>query len=196
MARERAILKKASRQITGKVIMLYRFDGRQPAIGAGTYVSRTATVIGDVRIGDRCYVGHGAILRGDYGTIEIGDETAVEEGVIIHAPPGECCSIGNGVVLGHGAIIHAKLIADSVGIGMGAILSIRSEIGRASVVAEGAIVMQGRKVPESVVVAGNPARKLKDISQKDTDFWSHSRQIYVDLAAKYCRLGMERIEKA
>ena len=136
--------------------MLYRFDGRQPAIGAGTYVSETATVIGDVRIGDRCYVGHGAILRGDYGTIEIGDETAVEEGVIIHAPPGECCSIGNGVVLGHGAIIHAKCIADAAGIGMGAVLSIRSEIGRASVVAEGAIVKQGQKVPESIVVAGNP----------------------------------------
>lgn len=67
--------------------MLYRFDGSQPVIGAGTYISETATVIGDVRIGERCYVGHGAILRGDYGTIEIGDETAIEEGVIIHAPP-------------------------------------------------------------------------------------------------------------
>jgi carbonic anhydrase/acetyltransferase-like protein (isoleucine patch superfamily) len=173
--------------------MLYRFDGRQPAIGAGTYVSETATVIGDVRVGARCYIGHGAILRGDYGTIEIGDETAVEEGVIIHAPPGECCSIGKGVVLGHGAIIHAKVIADFAGIGMGAILSIRSEIHRASVVAEGAVVTQGQTVPETVVVAGNPARKIKDISRKDVDFWNHSRRIYVDLAARYCKLGMERI---
>jgi carbonic anhydrase/acetyltransferase-like protein (isoleucine patch superfamily) len=174
--------------------MLYRFDGRQPAIGAGTYVSETALVIGDVSIGARCYVGHGAILRGDYGTIEIGEETAIEEGVIIHAPPGESCSIGSGVVLGHGAIIHARLIADSVGIGMGAVLSIRSEIGRFSVVAEGAIVKQGHKVPESVVMAGNPARKIRDMSQSDIDFWSRARRIYVDLAAKYVSLGMERVD--
>ena len=175
--------------------MLYRFDGRQPAIGAGTYVSETALVIGDVSIGARCYVGHGAILRGDYGTIEIGSETAIEEGVIIHAPPGESCSIGPGVVLGHGAIIHARLIADSAGIGMGAVLSIRSEIGRSSVVAEGAIVKQGLKVPGSVVVAGNPARKIRDVSQNDIDFWSRARQIYVDLAAKYVSLGMERVDR-
>ncbi len=176
--------------------MLYRFDGRQPAIGAGTYVSETAMVIGDVRIGDRCYVGHGVILRGDYGTIEIGDETAIEEGVIVHTPPNECCSIGSGVVLGHGAIIHARVVADSVGIGMGAILSIRSEIGRASVVAEGAVVKQGQKVSESVVVAGNPARRIRDMSRKDMDFWGHSRRIYVDLAAKYSKIGMEKIEPA
>lgn len=176
--------------------MLYKFNGRAPVIGAGTYVSETATVIGDVRIGGRCYIGHGAILRGDHGTIEIGDETAVEEGVIIHAPPGECCFIGNGVVLGHGAIIHSKTIGDLAGIGMGAILSIHSEIGRASVVAEGAIVKKEQVVPESVAMAGNPARKIKDVSENDMAFWAYSRQVYIDLAAKYCEVGMERIGMA
>jgi carbonic anhydrase/acetyltransferase-like protein (isoleucine patch superfamily) len=174
--------------------VFYRFDGKEPVIGAGTYVSETAIVIGDVRIGDHCYIGHGAILRGDYGTIEIGNRTAVEEGVIVHAPPGETCAIGDGVVVGHGAIVHAKAIGDSSGIGMGAILSIRSEIGRGSVVAEGAVVKQGQTIPEGEVVAGNPARKIKDMSQKDIDFWSYSRQIYVDLAAKYCMIGMEKID--
>lgn len=176
--------------------MLYRFDGRQPVIGAGTYASETAQIIGDVRIGERCYIGHGAILRGDYGSIEVGDETAIEEGVIVHAPPGECCSLGEGVVLGHGAIVHAKSIADSAGIGMGAILSIRSEIGRLTVVAEGSVVKQGQIVPERIVVAGNPAKKVRDMSQKDFDFWAHSRRVYVELAGKYCRIGMERIEKS
>lgn len=174
--------------------MLYRFDGRTPTIGVETYVSPTAQVIGDVRIGERCYIGHGAILRGDYGTIEIGDETAIEEGVIIHAPPSERCSIGKGVVMGHGAIVHAKLVADSAGVGMGAVLSIRSEIGRHSVVAEGAVVTQGQIVAESTVVVGNPARKIRDMSQKDLDFWAHSRHIYVELAARYLASGMERID--
>ncbi len=174
--------------------MFYRFDGRQPVVGTGTYVSETAIVIGDVRIGERCYIGHGAILRGDYGAIEMGDEATVEEGAIIHAPPNECCSIGNGVVIGHGAIVHAKRLGDRSGVGMGAVLSIRSEVGRYSVVAEGAVVKREQRIPESVVVAGNPARKIKDVSEKDRDFWAYSRRLYVELAEKYCRLGMEKVE--
>jgi carbonic anhydrase/acetyltransferase-like protein (isoleucine patch superfamily) len=174
--------------------MFYRFDGRQPVVGIGTYVSETAIVIGDVRIGSDCYIGHGAILRGDYGTIEIGNETAIEEGVIIHAPPQDYCSIGQGVIIGHGAIIHAKRIGDFVGIGMGAILSIRSEVSSGSTVAEGSVVKREQKIPESVVVAGNPAKKLREVSQKERDFWDWSRKLYVDLADKYCKLGMEKIE--
>ena len=157
--------------------MLYSFDGRKPSVGIGTYVSETALVIGDVRIGDHCYIGHGAILRGDYGVIEIGNGTAVEEGVIIHAPPQDCCSIGNGVTIGHGAIIHAKLIGDRVGIGMGA------------------IVKQGQKIPESILVAGNPAKKIRDVSQREKDFRDRATKIYRDLAHKYCELGMEKIER-
>jgi len=141
--------------------MLYEFDGRKPVLGTGTYVSETATVIGDVRIGNGCYIGHGAILRGDYGTIEIGDGTAVEEGVIIHAPPGDSCVIGSSVTIGHGAVVHAKAIGDRVTIGMGAILSIRSEVGSGSIVAEGAIVKREQKIPASIVAAGNPARKIR-----------------------------------
>ena len=175
--------------------MFYRFDGRQPVIGTGTYVSETATVIGDVRIGERCYIGHGAILRGDYGAIEIGDETTVEEGAIIHAPPKECCFIGNGVVIGHGAIVHANRLGDYSGVGMGAVLSIRSEIGRYSVVAEGAVVKREQKIPESVVAAGNPAKKIRDVSEKEIKLWEYARTLYVELADKYCRLGMERVER-
>jgi carbonic anhydrase/acetyltransferase-like protein (isoleucine patch superfamily) len=174
--------------------MFYRFDGKQPAVGNGTYVSETAIVIGDVTIGNNCYIGHGVILRGDYGTIKIGNETAVEEGVVIHAPPQECCSIGNGVIIGHGAIIHAKLIGDFAGIGMGAVLSIRSEVASGATVAEGTVVKQEQKIPEAVVYAGNPARKIRDVSQQERDFWDYARKLYADLAHKYCKLGMEKIE--
>jgi len=174
--------------------MFYRFDGRQPIVGIGTYVSETAIVIGDVRIGNNCYIGHGVILRGDYGTIEIGNETAVEEGVIVHAPPADYCSIGHGVVIGHGAIIHAKTIGDSVTIGMGAILSIRSEVGRGSIVAEGAVVKREQKIAECLVIAGNPAKRIREVSQKERDYWDWARKLYVDLADKYCKLGMEKIE--
>jgi len=175
--------------------MFYRFDGKEPVIGPGTYVSEAALVIGDVKIGNDCYIGHGVILRGDYGGIEIGDETAVEEGVIIHAPPEDVCSIGDGVIIGHGAIIHAKSIGDRAAIGMGAILSIRSEVASKSIVAEGAIVKQNQKIPESVMVAGNPAKQLRKASQVEEEHWNWARKLYIDLAHKYCDLGMEKIDR-
>lgn len=174
--------------------MIYRFDNKEPKVGQGTYVSETAIVIGDVKIGRDCYIGHGAILRGDYGRIEIGDETAIEEGVIIHAPPNDVCSIGNGVIIGHGAIIHSKRIGDGALIGMGAILSIRSEVGNGSTVAEGAIVKFSQQIGDYIMAAGNPARRIRDINQKDRDWWSYSKKLYVDLAHKYLRLGIEEIK--
>ncbi len=122
-------------------------------------------------IGNDCYIGHGAILRGDYGRIEIGDGAAVEEGVIIHAPPEDVCSIGQGVIIGHGAIIHAQSIGNWAAIGMGAILSIRSEVASNSIVAEGAIVRQNQKIPESVMVAGNPAKQIRKISRTEEQHW-------------------------
>jgi carbonic anhydrase/acetyltransferase-like protein (isoleucine patch superfamily) len=175
--------------------MFFRFDGRQPQVSRiDTYVSETAQVIGDVRIGDHCYIGHGAILRGDYGTIVIGDGTAIEEGVIVHAPPEDVCSIGRGVTIGHGAIVHAKKIGDFAGIGMGAILSIRSEVGDGSIIAEGAVVKREQKIPGSVIAAGNPARKIKDATERERAFWEYGRKIYRDLGRKYCDIGMERID--
>jgi len=174
--------------------MIYRFDGKQPVIGHGTYVSETAIVIGAVKIGSDCYIGHGAILRGDYGRIEIGNETAVEEGVIIHAPPDDVCSIGNGVIIGHGAIIHAKHIGDYVAIGMGAIVSLRSEILTGSTVAEGSVVKQNQKIPENIIVGGNPAKYMRAMSQKEKDYWDWSRRLYVDLAHKYCAGDLKKIE--
>lgn len=173
--------------------MLYRFDGNQPQVGQDSYISETAVVIGAVTIGDNCYVGHGTILRGDYGSIIIGDGTAVEEGVVIHAPPGESCTIGNRVTIGHGAIIHSKHIGDSVVIGMGAIISIRAEVGTDTIVAEGAVVKRNSTVEAGKVVAGNPARAVRDVSKSDREYWNWAKEIYIDLAKKYCRLGMERI---
>ena len=174
--------------------MLYRFDNREPKIGERTYASESALLIGDVRIGDNCYIGHGAILRGDYGTIEIGDGTAVEEGVVIHAPPEETCWIGEKVTIGHGAVIHSKSIGDFAVIGMGAIVSAWAEVGEGTIVAEGSVVKREQKVPAGVVAAGNPARVVREVSRKDEDFWNRGKQLYIDLAKKYLDIGMHELD--
>lgn len=173
--------------------MLYKFDGRQPTVGKETYVSDLARVIGDVVIGAHCYIGHGAILRGDYGRIEIGDGTAVEEGVIVHAPPRETNRIGGRVTIGHGAVVHGRHIGDRAVIGMGSILSIWSEIGESTIIAEGSVVKSRQKIPSKVVAAGNPARIVREITAKDEKFWNWGKQLYIDLAKKYLDEGMELV---
>jgi carbonic anhydrase/acetyltransferase-like protein (isoleucine patch superfamily) len=173
--------------------MLYRFNGKQPKVGKQSYISEIAHVIGDVIIGDECYIGHGAILRGDYGTIEIGNGTAIEEAVVVHAFPGDTSRIGNGVTIGHAAIVHAKSVGDRVVIGMGAILSVGSEIGEGSIVAEGSVVTRKLVIPPNVVVAGNPAAIVRETSAKDNEFWTWGKKVYVDLARQYLEEGMEPV---
>ena len=173
--------------------MLYRFDGKKPRFGRGFYVSDTAIVIGDVIIGDNCYIGHGAILRGDYGRIEIGDGTAVEEGVIVHAPPNDVDNIGEKVTIGHGAIVHGKYIGNQAVIGMGSIISIWSEIGEWAIVAEGSVVKMKQIIPARVVVSGNPAKIIREVTEKDRKNWAWGKELYIDLAKKYLNVGMEPV---
>jgi phenylacetic acid degradation protein len=165
--------------------MMRSFRNREPRIGKDTYVSEYAILIGDVRIGDNCYIGHGAILRADYGSIQIDNGTAVEEGVIIHAPPDEVCKIGKKVTIGHGAIIHSKYIGDMAVIGMGSVLSIYAEVGEESIIAEGSTVKMTQKIPASVVARGNPAKVVRNIEEKDKKFWNWGKQLYIDLAKEY-----------
>lgn len=174
-------------------IVLYRFDGKQPIVGKGTYVSDLAMVIGDVLIGDNCYIGHGAILRGDYGRIEIGNGTAVEEGAILHAPPDDTCWVGERVTIGHGAVVHGRCIGDLAVVGMGATISIWAEIGEGAIVAEGAVVKLKQMVPPRVVAAGNPARIIRSINAEDEVLWREGKQIYIDLARKYLDEDMQPV---
>jgi carbonic anhydrase/acetyltransferase-like protein (isoleucine patch superfamily) len=162
------------------------FEGRTPRIGAGTWVHPSADVFGDVTIGERCWVGPGARVRGDYGTIEIGPGSAVEDNVVIHARPGGTTSIGEWVTLGHGSIIHTATIRSWATIGMGAIVSDWSEVGVWAVLAEGTVVPRRFVVPERRIALGVPARIIEKLVDDEyvTD-WTRYKAIYSDLARRY-----------
>lgn len=177
--------------------MIYEFDSKRPSIHPDAYVSESAVIIGDVRIGERCYVGPGAVIRADEKPIIIDDETAVEDGVIIHAggPGCEVCRIGKRVTIGHGAIIHGNLLSDGANIGMGAIISIYAEVGEYAVVAEGSVVKKGQKIPPKVVAGGIPAVILRELQEKDIAAWDRSKETYLELAEKCLAPGvLKRID--
>ena len=140
---------------------IYEFENKKPRIGKGTFIFQSADVIGDVTIGENCYVGPGARIRGDYGSIKIGNDTAIEENVVIHARPNEKTIIGDSVTIGHAAIIHNSTIHDWAIIGMGAIVSDYADIGEWAVVAEGAVVKNKTKVPDKSIAVGIPAKVVE-----------------------------------
>lgn len=165
---------------------IYEFEGRRPLVAAGAYVHPSADVIGDVRVGADCWVGPGARLRGDYGTVVIGACTAVEENVVVHARPGQTCVVGEWVTLGHAAVVHTATIAPYAVIGMGAIVSDWVVVGEWAVVAEGAVLSQRMEVPPGRIAVGVPARLLeKPVGDDYRTAWTTFKQTYVDLARRY-----------
>lgn len=110
--------------------MLYTFGGKAPQVDPTAFVSASAELIGDVIVGPRCYIGPYAVIRADASRIVLEEEVAVEDGVIIHTGGEDpVVTISRRVTIGHGAIIHARVIGPEASIGMGAVLSLCSEIG-------------------------------------------------------------------
>jgi len=165
-------------------MLIYEFENKKPRIGKGSFIFPSADVIGDVTIGENCYIGPGARIRGDYGSIRIGNGTAVEENVVIHARPNEKTIIGNSVTIGHAAIIHNATIHDWAIIGMGAIVSDYAEIGEWAVVAEGAVVKNKEKIPDKAIAVGVPAKVVAEITLDYKKQWTEYKNIYSDLARK------------
>jgi len=173
---------------------LYSFEGKEPVIHPGAYVHESAQVIGDVSLGAECYVGAGAIIRGDYGRIRIGDRTAVEEGCIIHAPPAETGTIGSGVILGHGAIIHGSEIGSHARLGMGAITGFHSVIEEWVIIGDGALVPPKSRIASGGVYMGNPAREVRKLTDEEREATEYIVKIYADLCSRY-REGQQRLSR-
>jgi phenylacetic acid degradation protein len=173
---------------------IYKFENRKPKIGKGTFIFDSADIIGDVILGKNCYVGPGARIRGDYGSIIIGDNTAVEENVVIHARPNDKTKIGDYVTIGHAAIIHNAVIHDWSVIGMGAIVSDWADIGRWAVVAEGALVKNKQKVPDNTIVIGVPSKIISEVSKDYKKQWTKYKKIYSDLSRNRFPLYLKKCE--
>jgi carbonic anhydrase/acetyltransferase-like protein (isoleucine patch superfamily) len=176
--------------------MIFSFEGKEPKIGKGTYVSDTARVIGDVTLGEKCYIGHGAVIRADYGKIVIGSGTAVQEGALVCSPLDSLSVIGDFVTIAYGAIVHSKEIGNHSVVGMGAILGIDARIGEWTIVAEGGVVRMRQIVPNNMVVGGNPAHTIREATPKDHENWLGVKELYQDLAGRYLQGAMKPLTKA
>jgi len=164
---------------------LYVFEGRKPVVGRSSYVHPLAVVIGKVTIGESCFVGAGAVLRGDWGEIIVGDGSNVQENAVIHAGPESVTHLSENSHIGHGAILHGCYLEEHVMVGMGAIINDRARIGENSLIASGAVVSPDSVIPAKSLAVGVPARVVKEVSQQQLDFTWAGTRLYQTLPERY-----------
>ncbi len=169
------------------------FQGITPMLGARVYVDQTATVIGDVVLGDDVSVWPGTVIRGDVNFIRIGARSNIQDGTVIHVthdgpygtPGGLATVIGEDVTIGHGAIVHACVIEDACLIGMGSTILDGAIVRKHGFVGAGALIPPGKIVGSGELWLGNPARCVRKLGDKEIEQLYYSAQHYVRLKDKY-----------
>lgn len=166
-----------------------------PQIDPTAWVAQNAVVMGRVRLKARSSVWYNCTVRGDGDYIEVGEDTNVQDGSILHVDFGYPCVLGNRVTLGHGAIVHASIVEDDVLIGIGATVLSRCVIGAGALIAAGAVVMEGTIVPPGTLWAGCPAKNFRQLTTEQRARLEHTWRHYVDNGrACLARFGREHID--
>lgn len=165
--------------------MVKTFKGKKPNLGDEVYISETAVIIGDVTLKKNSNIWFGAVLRGDEGTITVGENTNIQENCVLHVDYGNNVVIGDGCTIGHGAIIHGCNIKNNVLIGMGAIVLNGVKIGNNTVVGAGSLVTQNKEFEDGVLIFGNPAKVIRKLTKEEIEANRNACLSYLELSKEY-----------
>jgi len=167
-------------------------QGISPSIEKGVYIDPAATVIGKVALGKDSSVWPGAVIRGDMHWIKIGARTSIQDNAVLHIthasqynPDGWPLTIGDDVIVGHGAILHGCTVGNRVLIGNGAIVNDGAIIESNVIIGSGCVVPPGKRITSGYVYVGNPCKALRPVTEKERDFFTYSPANYVKLKDQY-----------
>ena len=158
---------------------------RAELVHPSVYLAAGVRIVGDVTIGVDSSIWFNAVLRGDVDAIRIGERTNIQDNCVLHADEGFPCVLGNGVTVGHGAIVHGALIGDNVLIGMNAVVMNGAKVGENSLIGVGSVVPEGMEVPAGSVVTGLPGRVRRPLNEDEISRLREAAKHYVDNAARY-----------
>ena len=171
--------------------MIAAYDGHAPQLHPTTFVVNSATVVGDVVIGPESSVWFGAVVRGDLEPIRIGARTNIQDNATLHVAGGRFgTTLGDGVTVGHNAVVHGCVVDDGSLIGMGAIVLDGAVIGAESLVGAGALVTPGMRVRPRSLVIGSPARVLRPLTDEELERIRSAAANYVGYARRYRDAGV------
>ncbi|HEY7641030.1 MAG TPA: gamma carbonic anhydrase family protein [Steroidobacteraceae bacterium] len=163
-----------------------------PVLGARVYVDPAAVVIGRVKIGDDSSIWPAAVVRGDVHDIEIGARTSIQDGSVLHvthdgpySPGGRALSVGSDVTVGHRVTLHACTIGNKCLVGMGSVVLDNVVTEDFVMIGAGSVVPPGKRLEARSLYVGSPARKVRDLTQAEIDFFTYSATQYVQLKDEY-----------
>ena len=167
------------------------FKGMIPVIHPSSFIHPTAVVIGHVTIGKDCYIGPGAVLRGDWGKVIIGDGCNVQENCTLHMFPGKSVILKNGAHVGHGAVIHGAELGEQVLVGMNSVVMDDVVLGDGSFVGALSFVPANSDFEPRSLIVGNPAKRVKEVSEEMYNHKVEGTELYRQLPSNMHELSEE-----
>lgn len=171
----------------------YSLDGLSPVVHPSAFVHPSAELIGDVWIGANVYIGPLASLRGDFGRIVVREGANVQDTCVMHAFPGKDCVVEVDGHIGHGAVLHGCTVGRNALVGMNSVVMDEVEIGESTIVAAGAFVRAGMKVPARSLLMGSPAKVVRELSDDEVRWKGQGTQVYQALARR-CRASLVPVQ--
>lgn len=165
--------------------MLIPFYDQAPQVSPDAFLADGCMLIGNVKVGPNANIWYNAALRADRGEIVVGDFSSIQDCCVLHGP----VNVGSHVIVGHGAILHGATVEDNCVIGMNAVVLDNATIGHGSVVAAGAVVPQGMQVPPHAMVAGVPAKIIKELPAENEEVFKKMATDYFEFARPHMSGG-------
>jgi carbonic anhydrase/acetyltransferase-like protein (isoleucine patch superfamily) len=165
---------------------LFEFEGKSPQVHPTAFIAPTATLVGDVTVEENASVWYGVVLRSDYSPVVIRAGANVQDGSIIHGPPGLPVEIGLGATVAHLCVVHGARIGEEALVGNGAIVLDGATVGKRSMIGAGAVVTPNTQIPDEVLALGTPAKVKGPIGGTPAEVWvTMNPESYRQLAARH-----------
>ncbi len=171
----------------------YAIDGVIPVVHPDAFVHPSAVLIGDVVVGADCYIGPNASLRGDFGSIVLQAGVNVQDTCVVHGFPDSQTLVEANGHIGHGAVLHGCVVRHDAMVGMNAVVMDEAEVGAYSIVAACAFVRAGFKVPEKSLVAGLPAKLVRQLSE-DEMRWKLAGTRHYQALSRRCHASLQEVQ--
>ena len=174
---------------------IFELDGVKPSTpDTGNYwVAENATVLGNVILRENASVWFNAVLRGDNDPIEIGENSNIQDGSVLHTDHGVPLTIGKNVTVGHMVMLHGCTIADGTLIGIGSTILNRAKIGRNCIIGAHSLIPEGKEIPDNSLVMGAPGKVVRQLDEGAAQMIAASAQVYVDNWKRF-KSGLVRID--
>ncbi|MDX1416611.1 MAG: gamma carbonic anhydrase family protein [Candidatus Promineifilaceae bacterium] len=176
--------------------MLIEFDGKRPRIGKDVFIAPTAVLVGDVQVGDGTSIWFGAVLRADFGPIQIGRSCSIQDNTVIHSDSDFPTVIGDYVTIGHNVTAEGCRVGDHSLVGSGSVVLPFTTFGQRTLVAANSTVLERSEFPPDVLLAGSPAQIKRSLTGRALDWTRFAIDDYTELQARYRAQKIDRLKRS